>query len=566
MSYLVFARKYRPQRFEEIIGQEGVVKVLKESLKNKTFGQAFLFAGPRGVGKTSCARILAKALNCKEGPTPTPCNKCTNCIEIKEGRSLDVIEIDGASNRGIEEIRNLREAVKFAPVNSRFKIYIIDEVHMLTLDAFNALLKTLEEPPLHVKFIFATTQPEKLPLTILSRCQRFNFTLLPLKKIVEKLKFICEKENLKIPEEILYTIANAASGSIRDAESILDQIASVSLSSEITYEETMSILGVVEYEILFKIMQSFANKNTQEALKLLGEIVRKGKDLSVFLDSLLDHVRNLLIIKTCGSYFKELIELPQELIEKLRSQSLLFEIDRLLQISDILIEAKENSKILNNTQIPLEIAFIKICKDYTHLPQVPIRESIKEKEVSEKDLVEETRERLRVFLKEKEHLPEVSKKESLEEQVKKELSFLKRVDAIVKKFEEESLEEEELTQDKIEKIWPEFLTKLEKSSKFLHLYLENSQAKLVNSDTIEIVLNGKGNFHKEHLEEKKTKENLERLLKEMLGRKRLHLKFSLASQAQSVNTHTSSQKPSSPLETVFKVFKGKILNKNEHLS
>ncbi|RLE40043.1 DNA polymerase III subunit gamma/tau, partial [Candidatus Woesearchaeota archaeon] len=534
MSYLVFARKYRPQRFEEIIGQEGVVKVLKESLKNKTFGQAFLFAGPRGVGKTSCARILAKALNCKEGPTPTPCNKCTNCIEIKEGRSLDVIEIDGASNRGIEEIRNLREAVKFAPVNSRFKIYIIDEVHMLTLDAFNALLKTLEEPPLHVKFIFATTQPEKLPLTILSRCQRFNFTLLPLKKIVEKLKFICEKENLKIPEEILYTIANAASGSIRDAESILDQIASVSLSSEITYEETMSILGVVEYEILFKIMQSFANKNTQEALKLLGEIVRKGKDLSVFLDSLLDHVRNLLIIKTCGSYFKELIELPQELIEKLRSQSLLFEIDRLLQISDILIEAKENSKILNNTQIPLEIAFIKICKDYTHLPQVPIGESIKEKEVSEKDLVEETRERLRVFLKEKESLPEVSKKESLEEQVKKELSFLKRVDAIVKKFEEESLEEEELTQDKIEKIWPEFLTKLEKSSKFLHLYLEDSQAKLVNSDTIEIVLNGKGNFHKEHLEEKKTKENLERLLKEMLGRKRLHLKFSLASQAQSV--------------------------------
>ncbi len=568
MSYLVFARKYRPQRFEEIIGQEGVVKLLKESLKRKTVGQAFLFAGPRGVGKTSCARILAKALNCKEGPTPAPCNKCVNCIEIREGRSLDVIEIDGASNRGIDEIRNLREAVKFSPVNSRFKIYIIDEVHMLTLDAFNALLKTLEEPPSHVKFIFATTQPEKLPLTILSRCQRFNFVLLPLKKIVEKLKIICEKEGLNLSEQTLCTIANIACGSIRDAESILDQVASISMSSEFSQEEILSILGATEYETLFKIAQAFANKNTQQALVLLEEIVRKGRDLSIFLDSLLLHTRNLLIIKTCGRYFKELIDLPQELIEKLKSQSLLFEVDKLLEISELLIDAKEKSKILNNIQIPLEIAFVKICENYNSFS---IQKTAKENSSSQENLVEEAKERLKVFLREKKETSSTHEEQSFEKRMEKELAFLKRVDFIVKKFEETSVDEEALVEEKVKEIWPQFLARVEKSSKFLHVYLENSLPKVIEENTIEIVLNEKGNFYKEHLEDKKNREALESLLKEVLGRKRLYLKFSLPSKGDKIpqanpSPDSSEDQNSSPLETVLKVFKARVLNRNEHIS
>ena len=217
MSYIVFARKWRPQNFDEIIGQEHIATTLKNAIELNRVAHAYLFSGPRGTGKTSTARILAKALNCASGPTPTPCNNCTPCKEITSGISLDCIEIDGASNRGIDEVRALRENVKFAPSGGKFKIYIIDEVHMLTSEAFNALLKTLEEPPAHIKFIFATTRPYKLLPTILSRCQRFDFKRIPLELITSKLKKITAEEKINATEEALFYIAKAAGGSMRDA-------------------------------------------------------------------------------------------------------------------------------------------------------------------------------------------------------------------------------------------------------------------------------------------------------------------------------------------------------------
>ena len=246
-GYLIFARKFRPERFEEIVGQESVTQILQNAISSGRIPQSFLFAGPRGVGKTSTARILAKALNCVKGPTDSPCNQCEICGEITRTNSLDVIEIDGASNRGIEEIRTLRENVKFKPAQSRFKIYVIDEVHMLTGEAFNALLKTLEEPPEHVKFIFATTEPHKVPLTILSRCQRFNFKRIPTEAIAEKLQEIAKAEGLKPETKALFLIARVSDGSLRDAETLLDQLGVLS-EGKIREEDVLLALGLAGQE------------------------------------------------------------------------------------------------------------------------------------------------------------------------------------------------------------------------------------------------------------------------------------------------------------------------------
>src|SRR3989338_802344 len=243
MSYQIFARKFRPQTFEDVVGQEPITTTLKNAITKKRIAQSFLFTGSRGVGKTSTARILAKALNCDKGPAPAPCNKCSVCEEITLGNSLDVLEIDGASNRGIDEIRSLRENVKFKPARTRYKIYIIDEVHMLTGEAFNALLKTLEEPPEHVKFIFATTEPHKVPLTILSRCQRFNFKRIATDDIHAKPKESAKEEKLKIEKNALFLIAKASEGALRDAESLLDQLASFA-EGKIAEKDVLLMLGL----------------------------------------------------------------------------------------------------------------------------------------------------------------------------------------------------------------------------------------------------------------------------------------------------------------------------------
>ncbi len=262
MSYVVFALKWRPKNFDEIIGQEQIVTTLKNAIQKNRLAHAYLFAGPRGVGKTSTARILAKTLNCKAGPTLNPCQKCSSCIEISQGRSLDVIEIDGASNRGIDEIRTLRENVKFAPSGGKFKIYIIDEVHMLTTEAFNALLKTLEEPPEFVKFIFATTQPHKVIPTILSRCQRMDFRFIPVMEIIAQLERIVKAEKIDVDKEVLFAIARSSEGSLRDAESVLDQLTSFS-KEKISLKDVISVLGLVEQDALFEITDKIIQKDAK---------------------------------------------------------------------------------------------------------------------------------------------------------------------------------------------------------------------------------------------------------------------------------------------------------------
>ncbi len=316
-SYLVIARKWRPGTFDEVVGQEHVTRTLKNAIKAGRVAHAYLFTGPRGVGKTTVARILAKALNCENAPTTQPCGKCSPCIEIAQGTSMDVIEIDGASNRGIDEIRNLRESVKYAPVGGKKKVYIIDEVHMLTQEAFNALLKTLEEPPPHVVFVFATTQPLKVPQTITSRCQRFDFRRIASGQIVRRLRKICDEEGYKYDEGALVLIAQRADGSMRDAESILEQVLAFS-GGKATGSDLAPVLGLRGHEILSRISRAAVRGDMREIMTVVGEAMDGGIDPVDLTTSLIEHLRLLLLymIDPQSREIQSLADQVQETIAK----------------------------------------------------------------------------------------------------------------------------------------------------------------------------------------------------------------------------------------------------------
>ncbi len=299
-DYIVTARKWRPMRFEDVVGQEHVTTTLRNAVTAGRLAHADIFSGPRGVGKTTTARLLAKTVNCQHPENADPDNTCESCREINEGRSFDVLEIDGASNRGVEEIRNLREAVRYAPAKSRRKVYIIDEVHMLTKEAFNALLKTLEEPPAHVLFIFATTELHKLPATILSRCQRFEFRRIPVEQIKANLAGIARAESITLDEESLQLVARRGDGSLRDAQSAFDMVISL-CGTTVTHEQILLALNVVDQELYFRVSDMVKERNTAGALALVQEVVDRGYDLREFVGGLVEHFRNLLVARATGS-------------------------------------------------------------------------------------------------------------------------------------------------------------------------------------------------------------------------------------------------------------------------
>ncbi len=360
MSYLVLARKYRPQNFESLVGQNHITDLLGKSIESKRLAHAFLFCGPRGIGKTSTARILAKSLNCQEGPTLKPCGVCSACQEITSGNSFDVIEIDGASNRGIDEIRALRENVKFAPAYGRYKIYIVDEVHMLTGEAFNALLKTLEEPPEHVKFIFATTEANKVPATILSRCQRFDFKRIGVDTIMKNLSGICAQEKLTIEESALFAIAKAAQGSMRDALSILDQLSALGAEG-IKSKDVYSMLGIVETELLFNLTDALIAKDCPTTFNVFNDIVERGKDIKQLGKDLIEHFRNLMIVKIGGPTLTHMVDYPAAVKQRLDVQSQKITIPAVLKAMDVLIETQEVARVMETLRTPLELAFAKLC-------------------------------------------------------------------------------------------------------------------------------------------------------------------------------------------------------------
>lgn len=359
MSYQVLARKWRPQLFEDVVGQGHITRTLQNAIETKRLAHAFLFSGPRGVGKTTTARILAKALNCAEGPTPTPCGKCSSCLEIAAGTSVDVIEIDGASNRGIEHIRELREAVKYAPAGGKHKVYVIDEVHMLTNEAFNALLKTLEEPPPHVLFIFATTEPQKIPATIHSRCQRYGFKRISQVEISAKLREIAGKEGITISDQGLGMIARAAEGSMRDSQSLLDQVVSYS-GMTVKDEDLQVILGTVPQELLASLTGSLLANDAAAVLRMVDAQLERGQDLRQLLAGLVEHVRNLLVVKTAADPGR-VIELPAADIEVIRQQAGGADRERFLMLFDSLSRTLDEMRWSPHQRYTLEVGLIKAC-------------------------------------------------------------------------------------------------------------------------------------------------------------------------------------------------------------
>jgi DNA polymerase-3 subunit gamma/tau len=356
VSYEVFARKYRPQTFDDLVGQAHVSRTLKNAVAQNRLAHAYLFVGPRGIGKTSTARILAKALNCEKGPTVTPDGTCDNCREIAAGNSLDVLEIDGASNNGVEQVRELRDNVRYAPSKSRYKIYIIDEVHMLTAAAFNALLKTLEEPPPHVKFIFATTEPQKVLATIVSRCQRFDLHRIPAKLIADHLQFIAGKEKITLEPAAAHAIARGAEGGLRDAESMLDQLVAF-CGEKIAETDVLSVFGFTSEQTVIDLTGKILRSETAGALDVLYEQCEAGKDMMRLMSDLISYLRDLLVFKARPDALQE--DVDPETQKALAVQSELIENDRLLDLIDQFAQAEGRMKWAPNKKLHFEVAIIK---------------------------------------------------------------------------------------------------------------------------------------------------------------------------------------------------------------
>ncbi|QGJ72098.1 DNA polymerase III, subunit gamma and tau [Planctomycetales bacterium 10988] len=367
-EYTVVARRYRPQSFADLVGQQSVIQALSNAIRSHRVAHAYLFTGARGVGKTSTARVLAKALNCEQGTSTEPCNQCETCKSISIGQDVDVIEIDGASNRGIDEIRTLRQNANVRPSRSRYKIYIIDEVHMLTREAFNALLKTLEEPPEHVKFFFCTTEPEKIPITILSRCQRFDFAGIRTTRIAERLAQIAASENATVEPEAMQALARRAAGSMRDAQSLLDQLLAFG-GETITASDVHQMLGTASDERIGSMVDCFVSNNPQKILAEIEASVEEGVDLGQLVDQLLGYLRDAMVAASGGSTESFLFSSPDQ-FQRVQEQAKELGLDSILNMMQLLSETKTKLRFTTQTRVLVELSLVKLCR-IEHLTRLP---------------------------------------------------------------------------------------------------------------------------------------------------------------------------------------------------
>ncbi|WP_333861812.1 DNA polymerase III subunit gamma/tau [Clostridium sp.] len=529
MSYTTLYREWRPKNFSDVVGQNHITVTLKNQVLNNRVAHAYLFSGTRGTGKTSMAKILAKAVNCLDIHSGEPCNECEMCKKINQGISMDVIEMDTASKRKLEDIKDVIENVKYPPQEGKYKVYIMDEVHMLTQEAVNAFLKTLEEPPLNVIFILATTDPQKLPVTILSRCQKFDFRRIKSSEIFNRLRAIVDKEGIFADDKSLNLISRICDGAMRDALSVLDQAISMG-SGKVEYNSIIEMLGLVTNENLFRLTDSIIEKNVELAMKVIDDIVLSGKDIYNFIKEMIVHLRNLLMVKVSNNP-EEILDVSEENMELLKEQAQKIRVEEIMRHINIFQDATEQSKWVKQSRIYLELAVIKMCKvEY---------DTSKEIMLSRLNRLEETlkHEKIKVFhekvpSKEVVRAKEISKKDNM---IKRDNYSDNEEKSLADKKTEPVTEGNmysKVTLDIAKKRWKDIL-ELFKSRHHMVLFAALTTGKIVSCDKgiINIEYNKNYAFHKQRLEKQENVKIVEQIFSEILKEK-VTVKYSIENDIQ----------------------------------
>ncbi len=535
-------RAYRPQTFKDVVGQEHIIKTLKNQIQNNNVGHAYLFCGTRGTGKTSTAKIFARAVNCEDSVNEEPCNECEVCKDILNDNNMDVIEIDAASNNSVDDIREIRENVKYTPAKCKYKVYIIDEVHMLSQGAFNALLKTLEEPPSYVIFILATTEPHKIPATILSRCQRFDFKRVTVKDMSSRMKEICEDVNVEVDDRALNLIARNSQGALRDALSILDQCMSFS-ENKIEYKDVVDLLGTVNVEQLFEMADYVIKEDTKKCLEILNEFVIWGKDIKNLIDDLIDHFRNLMVCKVSND-LDEIISLPEEIINQLKSQAETIETNEIIRILNILSVTQDDIKASSNPRVLAEVSIMKLSQ--------PMFDDSKE-----------------ALLKRISNLEEVIRSGNItvnNNQDKKE--------QVVTQEEEKYEEKEEIYYEEVksedvklvEKSWENILTNIKKDRNMpVYAILREAKDFNVNSNTLYIIFDDKFAFAKNKLSDVKTLSYIEGVVRDTINRS-FGIKIILKSESKNIKLEIEKEEKDKGEQILEEVFPKEILDIKQSVS
>lgn len=535
-------RAYRPQNFKDVVGQNHIIRTLKNQIQNNNVGHAYLFCGTRGTGKTSTAKIFARAVNCENSIDEEPCNECEVCKDILNDNIMDVIEIDAASNNSVDDIREIRENVKYTPAKCKYKVYIIDEVHMLSQGAFNALLKTLEEPPSYVIFILATTEPHKIPATILSRCQRFDFKRVTVKDMATRMKEICDDVNIEVDERALNLIARNSQGALRDALSILDQCMSFS-EGNIEYKDVVDLLGTVNIEQLFEMAEYVIKEDTKKCLEILNEFVIWGKDIKNLVDDLIDHFRNLMVCKVSKD-LDEIISLPDETVELLKSQSSLIETNEIIRILNILSTTQDAIKSSTNPRVLAEVSIMKLSQ--------PMFDDSKEALLKRISTLEDTIRSGNIKINNIETKESIEvEKEIVQEQPKEEVYY-----------EEVKSEDVKL----IEKSWENILMHIKKDKNMpVYAILREAREFNVNSNNLYIMFDDNFAFAKNKLSDSNTLEYVESIVRETINRS-FSIKIILRSESKNIKLEIEKEEKDKGEEILEEVFPKEILDIKESIA